>query len=64
MGRINTILKRKQYLWVGIVVVGAASPIGGARYLFVGGTSGNGGAVAEQETVPGFTGVVESALED
>ena len=28
MASINTIVKRKQYLWLGIVVVGAASAIG------------------------------------
>ena len=27
-----TIVKRKQYLWLGIVVVGTASAIGGALY--------------------------------
>lgn len=30
MASINTIVKRKQYLWLGIVVVGTASAIGGA----------------------------------
>lgn len=29
MASINTIVKRKQYLWLGIVVVCAASAIGG-----------------------------------
>lgn len=29
MASINTIVKRKQYLWLGIVVVGTASAIGG-----------------------------------
>lgn len=33
MASINTIVKRKQYLWLGIVVVGTASAIGGALYL-------------------------------
>ncbi|ELY9154608.1 conjugal transfer protein, partial [Escherichia coli] len=28
MASINTIVKRKQYLWLGIVVVGTASVIG------------------------------------
>ncbi|EHK1107253.1 conjugal transfer protein, partial [Salmonella enterica] len=28
MASINTIVKRRQYLWLGIVVVGAASAIG------------------------------------
>ncbi|MFV1157620.1 conjugal transfer protein TraB, partial [Klebsiella pneumoniae] len=30
MASIHTIVKRKQYLWLGSVVVGAASAIGGA----------------------------------
>lgn len=52
MASINTIVKRKQYLWLGIVVVGAASAIGGALYLSDVDMSGNGEAVAEQEPVP------------
>ncbi|STI09700.1 TraD protein [Escherichia coli] len=51
MASINTIVKRKQYLWLGIVVVGAASAIGGALYLSDVDMSGNGEAVAEQEPV-------------
>ena len=57
MASINTIVKRKQYLWLGIVVVGAASAIGGALYLSDVDMSGNGEAVAEQEPVPDMTGV-------
>lgn len=41
MASINTIVKRKQYLWLGIVVVGAASAIGGALYLSDVDMSGN-----------------------
>lgn len=52
MASINTIVKRKQYLWLGIVVVGAASAIGGALYLSDVDMSGNGETVAEQEPVP------------
>lgn len=52
MASINTIVKRKQYLWLGIVVVGAASAIGGVLYLSDVDMSGNGEAVAEQEPVP------------
>ena len=51
MASINTIVKRKQYLWLGIVVVGTASAIGGALYLSDVDMSGNGEAVAEQEPV-------------
>lgn len=52
MASINTIVKRKQYLWLGIVVVGTASAIGGALYLSDVDMSGNGETVAEQEPVP------------
>lgn len=59
MASINTIVKRKQYLWLGIVVVGTASAIGGALYLSDVDMSGNGETVAEQEPVPDMTGVVD-----
>ncbi|HGG1181201.1 TPA: hypothetical protein ACJFH8_004982 [Escherichia coli] len=62
MASINTIVKRKQYLWLGIVVVGAASAIGGALYLSDVDMSGNGEAVAEQEPVPDMTGVVDPGM--
>ncbi len=52
MASFNTIVKRKQYLWLGIVVVGTASAIGGALYLSDVDMSGNGETVAEQEPVP------------
>lgn len=54
MASINTIVKRKQYLWLGIVVVGTASAIGGALYLSDVDMSGNGETVAEQEPVTGY----------
>lgn len=64
MASINTIVKRKQFLWLGIVVVGAASAIGGALYLSDVDMSGNGEAVAEQEPVPDMTGVVDTTFDD
>ncbi|HFL4621372.1 TPA: conjugal transfer pilus assembly protein TraH [Escherichia coli] len=64
MASINTIVKRKQYLWLGIVVVGTASAIGGALYLSDVDMSGNGEAVAEQEPVPDMTGVVDTTFDD
>ncbi|EHK1727980.1 F-type conjugal transfer pilus assembly protein TraB, partial [Escherichia coli] len=64
MASINTIVKRKQYLWLGIVVVGAAAAIGGALYLSDVDMSGNGEAVAEQEPVPDMTGVVDTTFDD
>ncbi len=63
MASINTIVKRKQYLWLGIVVVGTASAIGGALYLSDVDMSGNGETVAEQEPVPDMTGVVDKQAE-
>lgn len=63
-GSINTIVKRKQYLWLGIVVVGTASAIGGALYLSDVDMSGNGETVAEQEPVPDMTGVVDTTFDD
>ncbi len=33
MASINTIVKRKKFLWLGIVIVGSVSAIGGALYL-------------------------------
>ena len=57
-------MKRKQYLWLGIVVVGTASAIGGALYLSDVDMSGNGETVAEQEPVPDMTGVVDTTFDD
>ncbi len=62
MASINTIVKRKQYLWLGIVVVGTASAIGGALYLSDVDMSGNGETVAEQEPVPDMAGLVMTVL--
>ena len=64
MASINTIVKRKQYLWLGIVVVGAASAIGGVLYLSDVDMSGNSETVAEQEPVPDMTGVVDTTFDD
>ncbi|EYZ55122.1 conjugal transfer protein TrbB [Escherichia coli O79:H7 str. 06-3501] len=46
MASINTIVKRKQFLWLGIVIVGSVSAIGGALYLSDMDMSGNTDAVA------------------
>ena len=63
MASINTIVKRKQYLWLGIVVVGTASAIGGALYLSDVDMSGNGETVAEQEPVFARQGEVMNPLQ-
>ncbi len=64
MASINTIVKRKQFLWLGIVIVGSVSAIGGALYLSDMDMSGNTDAVAEQEPVPDMTGVVDTTFDD
>ena len=33
MANFNTIIKRKQYLWLGLSLVGGAGAIGGGMYL-------------------------------
>lgn len=62
MASINTVVKRKQYIWLGIVAVGAAAAIGGGLYLSDVDMSGNG--TAEQEPVPDMTGVVDTTFDD
>ncbi|MFP1464112.1 conjugal transfer protein TrbB [Escherichia coli] len=64
MASINTIVKRKQFLWLGIVIVGSVSAIGGALYLSDMDMSGNTDAVAEQEPVPDMTGVVDTTFDN
>ncbi|EAM8676663.1 conjugal transfer protein TraB, partial [Salmonella enterica] len=63
MASINTVVKRKQYIWLGIVAVGAAAAIGGGLYLSDVDMSGSGTA-AEQEPVPDMTGVVDTTFDD
>ncbi|EAA9298068.1 conjugal transfer protein TraB, partial [Salmonella enterica subsp. enterica] len=63
MASINTVVKRKQYIWLGIVAVGAAAAIGGGLYLSDVDMSGNGTA-EEQEPVPDMTGVVDTTFDD
>ncbi|EJM3432112.1 conjugal transfer protein TraB, partial [Salmonella enterica] len=63
MASINTIVKRRQYIWLGIVVAGAAAAIGGGLYLSDVDMTGNGTS-AEQEPVPDMTGVVDTTFDD
>ncbi|EBS5543107.1 hypothetical protein DSA95_18500 [Salmonella enterica subsp. enterica serovar Plymouth] len=64
MAGINTVVKRKQYLWLGIVVAGAVTVIAGGLYLSDAGMKEPGGTVAGQEPVPDMTGVVDTAFDD
>ncbi|ECF6756320.1 conjugal transfer protein TraB [Salmonella enterica subsp. enterica] len=63
MAGINTIVKRKQFIWLGLVVVGTVATVGGAMYLSdienVGGDT-----TTTQEPVPDMTGVVDSTFDD
>ncbi|EGI5344993.1 conjugal transfer protein TraB, partial [Salmonella enterica subsp. enterica serovar Sandiego] len=62
MASINTIVKRRQYIWLGIVVAGAAAAIGGGLYLSD--VDIGNGTSAEQEPVPDMTGVVDTTFDD
>lgn len=33
MANFNTLIKRKQYLWLGLILVGGAAAVGGGLYL-------------------------------
>lgn len=35
MANFNTIIKRKQYLWLGLILVGGAGAIGGGECIFL-----------------------------
>lgn len=64
MVSINIIVKCKQYLWLGIVVVGIVFVIGGVLYLFDVDMFGNGEIVVEQEFVLDMIGVVDMIFDD
>lgn len=64
MASINTIVKRKQFLWLGIVTVGTVAVIGGGLFLSDMDMSGRGETAAEHEPVPDMTGVVDATFDD
>lgn len=63
MAGINTIVKRKQFIWLGLVVVGTVATVGGAMYLSDL-ENGGGDVATTQEPVPDMTGVVDSTFDD
>ncbi|ECV2306907.1 conjugal transfer protein TraB [Salmonella enterica] len=63
MAGINTIVKRKQFVWLGLVIVGTVVTVGGAMYLSDL-ENGGGDVATTQEPVPDMTGVVDSTFDD
>lgn len=60
MANFNTIIKRKQYLWLGLILVGGAGAIGGGMYLSDLNLSSEEEAPVQGEPAPDMTGVVDS----
>lgn len=65
MAGINTIVKRKQYLWAGLVVAGAAALVGAAMYLSDADLSRSPSTEEQSnaEPAPNMAGVVESTYD-
>ncbi|STE53309.1 conjugal transfer pilus assembly protein TraB [Edwardsiella hoshinae] len=63
---INALIKRKQYLWLAVVLLVAGIAIGGGLYLSELDLRGQGDVQAEeaQEPAPDMTGVVDTAFDD
>ena len=57
-------MKRKQYLWLGIVACWYSLRDWWGTYSSDVDMSGNGETVAEQEPVPDMTGVVDTTFDD
>lgn len=60
MANFNTLIKRKQYLWLALILVGGAGAIGGGLYLSEMNLSSDEDNAGAQEPVPDMTGVVDS----
>lgn len=60
MANFNTLIKRKQYLWLGLILVGGAAAVGGGLYLSELNLSSDEEAPAQSEPAPDMTGVVDS----
>lgn len=60
MANFNTLIKRKQYLWLGLILVGGAAAVGGGLYLSELNLSSDEEAPAQGEPAPDMTGVVDS----
>lgn len=60
MANFNTLIKRKQYLWLVLILVGVAGVVAGGMYLSELNLSAEEEAPAQTEPVPDMTGVVDS----
>ncbi|RRE94170.1 conjugal transfer protein TraB [Klebsiella pneumoniae] len=61
MANFNTLIKRKQYIWLGLIPGGAAA-VGGGLYLSDLNMSSDEEAPAQGEPAPDMTGVVDSSF--
>ncbi|HDS6520105.1 F-type conjugal transfer pilus assembly protein TraB [Entomohabitans teleogrylli] len=60
MANFNTLIKRKQYIWLGLILVGGTAAIGGGMYLSELNLSSDEEAPVQGEPAPDMTGVVDS----
>lgn len=60
MANFNTLIKRKQYLWLGLILVGGAAAVGGGLYLSELNLSTDEETPVQGEPAPDMTGVVDS----
>lgn len=62
MANFNTLIKRKQYIWLGLILAGGAAAVGGGLYLSDLNMSSDEEAPAQGEPAPDMTGVVDSSF--
>lgn len=56
MANFNTLIKRKQYIWLGLILAGGAAAVGGGLYLSDLNMSSDEEAPAQGEPAPDMTG--------
>ncbi|HEB4099843.1 TPA: conjugal transfer protein TraB, partial [Klebsiella pneumoniae] len=62
MANFNTLIKRKQYIWLGLILAGGAAAVGGGLYLSDLNMSSDEEAPTQGEPAPDMTGVVDSSF--
>ena len=63
MASINSVVKRKQFIWLGIVLVTVGGAVGGGWYLADTRYEGSSEVSAADEPAPDMTGVVDSTFD-
>lgn len=63
MTNINKLVRNKQYLWLGVIIVAAAGAIGGGLYLSDLDMNSADTAKTGSEPAPDMTGVVDSRFD-